>query len=97
MVFHYAPGRGAEHPKALLAGYRGILQCDGYAAYKTLAAAEDEIVLAFCWSHARREFIELAKGKAAPIATEVLRRIAALHSVEAEVRGQPAETRRAVR
>ena len=49
VVFHYAPGRGAEHPKALLADYQGILQCDGYAAYKTLAAAKDGITLAFCW------------------------------------------------
>ena len=48
VVFHYAPGRGAEHAKALLAGYRGILQCDGYGAYKTLAAANDGIMLAFC-------------------------------------------------
>ena len=62
-----------------------------------MAAANGDITLAFCWSHARREFIELAKGKTAPIATEVLRRIAALYAVEAEVRGQPAEIRRAVR
>jgi len=40
VVFHYAPGRGAEHAKALLAGYRGILQCDGYGAYKALAATD---------------------------------------------------------
>jgi transposase len=31
VLFRYAPGRGAEHAAALLAGYRGILQCDGYA------------------------------------------------------------------
>ncbi len=30
VVFHYAPGRGAEHANGLLGGYRGILQCDGY-------------------------------------------------------------------
>src|SRR4051794_3898785 len=47
--------------------------------------------------HARREFIELAKGKTAPIAAEALRRIAALYAIEAEVRGQPPEIRRAVR
>jgi hypothetical protein len=97
VVFHYAPGRGAEHAKALLAGYRGILQCDGYAAYKTLAAANGDITLAFCWSHARREFIELAKGQNAPIATETLQRIAALYAIEVEVRGKPAALRRAVR
>jgi transposase len=97
VVFRHAPGRGAEHAKALLAGHTGILQCDGYAAYKTLATGADRVTLAFCWSHARREFIELAKGKTAPIATEALRRIAALYAIEAEVRGRPPELRRAVR
>jgi len=97
VVFHYAPGRGAEHVKALLAGYRGILQCDGYGAYKALAASGDGITLAFCWSHVRREFIELAKGKAAPVATETLQRIAALYAIEAEMRGKPPDIRRAVR
>ncbi|MBV1797528.1 IS66 family transposase [Siccirubricoccus sp. G192] len=97
VVFHYAPGRGAKHPKALLADYQGILQCDGYAAYKTLAAAKEGITLAFCWSHVRRGFIELAKGNTAPIATETLQRIAALYAIEAEIRGKPPETRQAVR
>ena len=77
--------------------YQGILQCDGYAAYKTLAAANEGITLAFCWSHVRREFIELAKGKTAPIATETLQRIAALYAIEAEIRGKPPEIRQAVR
>jgi transposase len=97
VVFHYAPGRGATHPKALLADYQGILQCDGYSAYKTLAAANDGITLAFCWSHVRREFVELAKGKTAPIAAETLQRIAALYAIEAEIRGEPPEIRHAVR
>ncbi|WP_439548849.1 IS66 family transposase [Falsiroseomonas sp.] len=97
VVFHYAPGRGAEHAKALLGGYRGILQCDGYAAYKALAAAEDGIALAFCWSHVRREFIELARGKNAPIAQEALKRIAGLYEVEAKLRGLSPALRRAGR
>ncbi|SDB75024.1 IS66 C-terminal element [Belnapia rosea] len=97
VVFHYAPGRGAEHAKALLAGYRGILQCDGYGAYKTLAVEREGITLAFCWPHVRRGFIELAKGKTAPIAAETLRRIAALYAVEAEVRGKPPDIRRTAR
>jgi transposase len=97
VVFHYAPGRGAEHAKDLLGGYRGILQCDGYGAYKALAAAGEGITLAFCWSHVRREFIELAKGKAAPIAQETLQRIAALYAIEAEMRGEPPDIRRAAR
>ena len=97
VVFHYAPGRGAEHAKTLLAGYQGIVQCDGYSAYKALAAGDDGITLAFCWSHVRREFIDLAKSKTAPIAQEALQRIAALYQVEAELRGKTPELRRAGR
>lgn len=96
VVFHYAPGRGAQHAKGLLAGYRGILQCDGYVAYKGLAAPEG-VTLAFCWSHVRRGFYDLAKQNTAPIATETLQRIAALYAIDAEVRGQPPEVRQAAR
>jgi hypothetical protein len=69
VVFRYAPGRGQEHAKALLTGYRGIVQCDGYAAYKALATGGD-VTLAFCWAHVRRGFFDLAKGGAAPIAAD---------------------------
>ena len=33
IAFTYAPGRGAIHGLKLLDHYRGIVQCDGYAAY----------------------------------------------------------------
>jgi transposase len=39
--------------------------------------------------HARRSFYDLAKGKA-PIATEALKRIAALYEIEARIRGKSA-------
>ncbi|RYI35270.1 MAG: transposase [Acetobacteraceae bacterium] len=94
VVFHYAPGR-AEHAKAPLGDYSGIPQCDGYGAYKTLAAVGGGITLAFCWSQLRREFIDLAKGKAAPIAQKTLQRIAALYAVEVKLRGKPSDLRRA--
>ena len=32
-MVYYAPGRSGEHAAALLKGYTGILQTDGYAAY----------------------------------------------------------------
>ncbi len=97
VVFRYAPGRGKEHAKALLAGYRGILQCDGYAAYKSVSTSGEGIALAFCWAHVRRNFFELTKSGTAPIAEEALRRIAALYAVEAEVRGKPPDVRRTAR
>jgi len=96
VVFRYAPGRGKEHAAALLAGYRGILQCDGYAAYKALATG-DGATLAFCWSHVRRGFYDLARGGAAPVAVEALARIGDLYAIEAEIRGRPAPARQATR
>jgi hypothetical protein len=41
----------------LLDGFSGILQVDGYAAYKKLAAPTrpgGPVTLAYCWSHLRR-------------------------------------------
>ncbi|MGK9235741.1 IS66 family transposase [Inquilinus limosus] len=92
----YAPDRKAERPAAHLAGFRGVLQVDGYAGYNALAA-RGEIRLAFCWSHVRRPFYALAQSGPAPIASEALARIAALYRIEDEIRGRPADERRAVR
>jgi hypothetical protein len=80
----------------LLDGYRGIVQCDGYAAYKTIAntAPGEAITLAFCWAHLRRRFSDLAKEGDAPIASEALGRIAVLYAIEKTIRGYGADARR---
>src|SRR5271157_5293023 len=42
---------------------RGVLVVDRYAAYKAMIWVKDGvIVLAFCWSHVRRDFIRVGKG-----------------------------------
>ena len=99
IAYSYAPGRGAVHALKLLEGYRGIVQCDGYAAYKSIADAApgEAITLAFCWAHLRRRFFDIAKGGNAPIASEALERIAALYAIEKTIRGVGAAERRRVR
>jgi transposase len=99
IAYSYAPGRGAVHALKLLDDYRGIVQCDGYAAYKTIAAAApgEAITLAFCWAHLRRRFFDLAKGGDAPIANKALERIAELYAIEKTIRGRSADERRTVR
>jgi hypothetical protein len=100
VVYTYAPGRGTHHALALLKDFSGILQSDGYHVYKSLAKArrgEGGIILAHCWAHARRQFFDIAKKAPAPIAREALKRIAALYEIEAEIRGQSAKERLAVR
>jgi len=96
VAFVYAPDRKAERPAAHLGSFRGVLQVDGYAGYRALAKS-GQVQLAFCWSHVRRQFYEIAAGGPAPIATEALARIADLYTIEAEIRGRSADERRAVR
>lgn len=96
VLYRYSPDRKAERPAAHLKTFGGILQVDGYPGFEPLAARGD-IVLAACWAHARRKFYEVHQATGSPIAQEVLRRIAALYAIEAEIRGSSAFSRREVR
>lgn len=100
VVFLYAPGRGSEHALRHLAGFAGILQVDGYTGYNALADPArpgGPVTLAYCWSHFRRQFYDIAKRGDAPIAEQALARIAMLYAVEAIIRGMPAPERQAAR
>ena len=92
----YAPDRKAERPIAHLTGFKGVLQVDGSGGDRALAERGD-VALAFCWSHVRRRFFELAVAGPAPIASEALQPIADLYAVEEEARGRSADERRALR
>ena len=51
---HPIYSRRAECLERHLAGWSGLLQCDGYAAYRKLAEADrpgGAVTLACCWSH----------------------------------------------
>ena len=95
-VYVYAPDRKAEQPIAHLADFAGVLQVDGYAGYRPLAR-KNSVQLAFCWSHVRRRFYELAAAGPAPIASEALKRIAELYAIEKDVRGCAPDARQAAR
>jgi transposase len=94
VAYLYAPDRKAARPIEHLAGFTGTLQVDGYSGYAALARRGD-VQLAFCWAHVRRPFYELADTS--PVAAEALARIATLYAIDAEVRGQSPEQRRAAR
>jgi transposase len=40
----------------------GIISCDRYSAYKCFARLHPGVILAFCWVHQRRDFLELANA-----------------------------------
>jgi len=67
VYYRMAPGRGADIPKEHFAKLRKdllevVLVCDRYSAYKSLALDCDELILAFCWAHVRRDFLKAARS-----------------------------------
>jgi len=100
VAFTYAPGRGGIHAERILQGFTGIRQVDGYAGYNRLIASDrigQDIRLAYCWAHARRKLVEIARNGIAPIAEDGAKRIGELYRIEAELRGLDPDTRLAGR
>jgi len=98
-AYVYSEDRKGAHPAEHLAGFRGVLQVDGYAGFKRLAGtrADASVSLAFCRAHMRRKFYDFHTATKSPLAAEVLQRIRDLYEIEAEIRGHPADHRRQVR
>ena len=60
--YDIANSRSANVPASVIGGKEGTLICDRYSAYKKLANDTSTIVLAFCWAHIRRDFIDAQRG-----------------------------------
>jgi transposase len=100
VIYFYADGRGGIHAEKFLAGFKGILQVDGYSGYNRLTKstrADGPLTLAFCWAHARRKLKEVFDRDGSEIAAEGLRRIAEFYKIEAEIRGTSSDQRLSVR
>ena len=66
VCFHIDPSRSAEAAHKLFgeALLGTVIVCDRYSAYKRLVRLLGGLViLAFCWSHVRRDFIDCAAGQ----------------------------------
>ena len=75
--------------------FQGVIQCDGYAGYRSFAQSEKregQIRLAACYAHARRKFIE-AKEQAPRIVVWLLGQIGQLYAIERRLREQRAGPR----
>ena len=96
-LFHYDPSRGQDPASALLAGYRGYLQCDGYEVYGAIAAKSPAIRLIGCFAHARRKFDEAHKGQGKHYkpgkARQALDLIARLYTIEKALKDLDPEAR----
>ncbi len=59
------PSRSAAVPGAHFAGLQAdkvVIVCDRYSAYKKLARLAQNILLAFCWAHVRRDFLDAGRA-----------------------------------
>lgn len=64
VVYTLDPSRATSVIEDHLSGVTGILilSVDRYSSYKSFAKDRENIILAFCWTHVRRDFLTSAKG-----------------------------------
>jgi len=88
VVFYWETSRAASCLENVLpVDFRGIAQCDGYAAYPSFAKSRDPgaIVLAGCMAHVRRKIYE-AKDQSPRVAGWILRQVQHLYAIESKLR-----------
>jgi transposase len=54
VIYDYSSGRAGANAREYLKGFKGMLQCDGYAGYNLV----DDVTLVICVAHLRRKFFE---------------------------------------
>lgn len=64
---------------------------------RLLKRPAQDVTLAYCWAHASRKLHAVTQSGGAPIAREGLAQIQALYRIEKDLRGLPADQRRAAR
>ncbi len=97
VLYEYQPGRGQEHSKKFLKGFKGYLQMDGHADYNGL----QNVKHVGCWAHARRGFDaatkSVAKGKRSPTANQGLAYCTKPFQLEEEFKDLSTENRKKMR
>jgi transposase len=102
VAYIFAESRSAREIEGQLSSFAGVLQVDGYQAYKTIVKRRGKsniapMRLAFCLAHARRKFVDVVKLTGSSEVLSILARIAEIYRIEARLRGESADTRLVVR
>jgi hypothetical protein len=58
VVCNIEGSRSAEAGRRALAGFKGVVMADGYTVYEPLSREPGRFVLANCWAHVRRKYLE---------------------------------------
>lgn len=101
VVFQHSRSRAKETAQKIFKDFSGgTLTVDGYAGYDVLAdprRTNQPWAISYCWTHWRRRFVEFSRTKQSPLCEEMVKRIAQLYRIEAEVRGHNPDARAAMR
>jgi hypothetical protein len=94
VVFRWETSRAAACLNNVIpVGFTGVVQCDGYPAYRAFADSRNgQIQLSGCWAHVRRKFYE-ALEQSPRAAAWFVGQIQQLYAVEAALRQQRAGPR----
>jgi transposase len=82
VLYKIQDGRSNDEGSELLRDFSGVVVTDGYVVYDSLSK-QNGFVLANCWSHARRKFIE-AEASEPGEAADFIDKIGALFGIERE-------------
>jgi transposase len=95
LCFDWRLGRGQTGAEAIVAGFCGVLQSDGYAVYDAVCRNRPIRQLG-CWAHARRKFYQAWKNNEAAAARYLLP-IRGLYAIEAALSEDDVQERVRVR
>ena len=91
LVFAFAASRGKKVIEKLLGiHFCGTLIADGYSAYAAWVQANAMVVLAQCWVHTRRQFVNARDGEEQAV-DQVIEIISRLYRVDSDARKQALE------
>jgi len=106
VLYEWYTSRATECLNAMLAGFSGTVQCDGYGVYTSYARkrmalveaskSDKPIEISGCWAHARRKFHD-ALEECPSQAGWILNQIGLMYRIERDQRGKGLKLRQAAR
>ena len=101
ILYDYQKTRNGDHAINFLKGFSGYLECDGFSGYRKMNRLVEEVSIACCWAHARRNFADAVKvyGEKKPgvqdtLAYRALEKIARIYLLDEKFRKLPPEERK---
>jgi transposase len=90
VAYRIMDSRGLDAAAEVLAGFKGVVMADAYTVYQSLAQLTGLFVVALCWAHVRRRFLECQENFPTE-SGEALTMIRALYAVEREGKAKGAD------